>query len=366
MTLAPAVVLVIGAVTTACATPVTRANPAHPPARTATAGPAAPARAQPAPAPSWSAPTPTGPWRSATDARVELGPWTSCPDLELAGEGVEVRTTDRGIEVRHVMAGSGRWGVFREDHVLIARGACDGPGYTLTGGLESSIVGVQADAAAAPHVAALAQATRVTNVDDPAVAAARMLVTVEQSEPSTTELRAGELGPAWPIQPAHAGTPRGSAATYWDRTAIIAAGFATPQLADDDAERIGLLVRPLRAPTKIATRGGYELWEIRFRSRLGGGLLAVYDRARDQTRWVFGAQIDLRDTPHIRMIASAGSLVLVRAGEGADERVFAIDLERAITRPYGWIDGTRARAQGDAIAIAPPGGPSRLLRASDL
>ena len=106
-----------------------------------------------------------------------------------------------------------------------------------------------------------------------------------------------------------------------------AAPGARARRPDPDQRVAGILHYPVRAPRLLAKNAAFEIWELRFRGRNGGGLVAVYDRTRDRHRWVWGTHGDqaggqpLGAAP-FRVVRFDGKQLVIRTEfEGATRRV---------------------------------------------
>jgi hypothetical protein len=248
------------------------------------------------------------------------------------------RRTPTGVEVSDYDAGSGRWATFEETHVHLARGGCDTERFSLQGGKASLIQGLKIDPGGRfGDIVALLDAVWVSEPANDDLAAARMLVQ-DASGMESVASGQGLPGTALPVQPDHAGRPHGSPRAFWDKHALSSASVAPSRLVDEAGEpRAGLVTAPIPAPIPLASRGRWELWEVRLATRLGGGLLAVYDVANDRTRWVLGTELDA-GTPiagggsHFELLVFDGDLLVVRTHDGGDQALWAIDLARGLTR----------------------------------
>jgi hypothetical protein len=142
------------------------------------------------------------------------------------------------------------------------------------------------------------------------------------------------------VQPAHPGKPAGSPATVWSPAALAAAGVTADLIGEpDEVDAAGkpvtadaVLAAAVRAPSPLRTAGRWQLWELRFRARLGGGLLAVYDRQRDEHRWLWGTELDTTAS-HFEVLAFRDGLAVVRTTIEQDETVWLLDVARGVTRP---------------------------------
>jgi hypothetical protein len=313
---------------------------------------AAPAHAERADAPRRSAPAARlGAWLDGTRAQALLRPWSKCPQLvellaEAEGETVRARTAGRHVDVERYSAGSGRWASAGATTLRLRRGSCEAAGFDEQGGKESllswiSLRALDGAAASLETVAELRAALLVTEPDRAELAAARMLIeltrpapTARASTPSTPAPTAADLfEPAWPMQAVHPGRPQPSAATVWSPAALRAAGLPESVLTvEDGAIAAAILVGAVRAPRALATQGRWQLWELRFRARLGGGLLAVYDRERDQHRWLLASERDTAVAKHFDVLSLCGDVALVRTSLEQEEELWVIDVARGLTR----------------------------------
>lgn len=310
-------------------------------------------------------------WVEGAQADTLLAPWSRCSELPRAGEPGDgasrmVRSTLNGVEVSDYSAGSGRWATFLETRYYLARGGCDTRQLDLEGGKESPIHWLHAQSAAQSFgdIAALLEAVWVEDAGLDELAAARMLVQqASETEPSTTG--ADLLGAVLPVQPDHPGRPHGSPRALWDAGALASANVAQPRHTNETGQPLaGLVTAALPAPVKLRSAGRWELWEIRFAERLGGGLLAAYDVREQRTRWVLGTEIDDGALPgrsrRFELLAFEGDLVLVRTREGAYQRLWAIELARGVTREVApGQDATFHRA-GASVIVRTRGNERRV------
>jgi hypothetical protein len=294
------------------------------------------------------------PWIRGEAADELLRPWSACDALAGAvapletGETLSVRKTPGGVDVNRYGAGSGRWATASETTLRLSCGSCAAIGFSLVGGKESlhaSLTLIALSGAATPalaQIADLASAEVVANADRPELAAARILIQLDgEPPPASAEL----LGPAAPIQPEHPGLPRGAGASVWS-TAMRASAGLGPPARGEDSEPEATFVWPLRAPVALMTAGRWQLWEMRFRARLGGGLLAVYDRQSRRHRWLLATEADNRTPSHFEVLHFRGDLLLVRTRLDAIESLWAIDVRRGVVRPV---------QRGGAFRIVPRG-----------
>jgi hypothetical protein len=252
-----------------------------------------------------------GAWIEGRAALARLRPWARCKEIaELLAKDPEelypkisVRAVPGGLDVTLYQAGSGRWATAGEETLRLRSGSCYADGAKEEGGKESLISGLRRSAIGAakpPTLAELAQRDGAVLVDSPdggEIAAARMLVHLardDAGEPFDSLESGGAWCPSLPIQPEQRGLPHGSPAALWTPQALAAAGVRDPWLLqNEDGERFDAIhTWTVRAPRPFASHGRWQLWELRFRARLGGGLLAVYDRTRDRHRWIWGSEYD--------------------------------------------------------------------------
>lgn len=303
-----------------------------------------------------------GAWVTGARAKALLRPWAGCPQLtdhvapgEETGEQVRARTAGRDVDVERYSAGSGRWATGGALTLRLARGSCKAVGFSDHGGKESLLSWVWLSAIDATSslavVASLAGAVLVGDPDAaarPELAAARLLVELMRPEPmphSPADAVAPPplLAPAWPVQPVHRGKPRASPTTLWAAAALTVTGVG--ELVSEDQPAEAILAGAVRAPSPLRSDGRWQLWELRFRARLGGGLLAVYDRERDEHRWLWATQLDTAVASHFDVLSFRGGLAIVRTRLDQDEEVWVIDVARGVARklqrsgPFQWIAG---------------------------
>jgi hypothetical protein len=258
-----------------------------------------------------------------------LAPWRKCPALN--------DTIPFGDELPHVSAkptpegalafvsdeGSGRDAVGVWVTLRLMHGRCDARGWETAGPkewVESGLRRVAKGGAAPPtlaEIAAWSEAQLVGEANRDVLAAARLVVrlSAEDSE--------------WRAQPEHAGRPRGSPAAIWTPEMLRAAGIDRPWRADDDGRFDALYHARVREPRLLVKKAGFEIWELRWRARNGGGIVAVYDRARDRHRWLWGTH---GDRPGRDDTGPPGAdSFMVERFEG-DKLVLRTEFERVITR----------------------------------
>ena len=333
-------------------------------------------------------------WLEGGEARHAVSPWSACdglsdvtaaddPELGGGGDKLRVRLLPTGIVVNRYIAGSGRAAYASETTVRLAQGRCDGTGFSVEGGKESIIAGFKIlafGAASKPtlaDVADLAEAAVVSSADDEDLAAARMLAQLakgDDGEPVGPTSGDGVLGPAWPIQPEHPGKPRGSPPSLWSPAALAAAGVANPWLKNEQGEQFDAIslwrVREPLPLAPIASQGRWQLWEMRFRARLGGGLIAVYDRQTDRHRWLWATEYDnggdfrKPGKGHFDILLFKDDLVLLRSRFDTDEYLWAMDLSRGIVRPVRASGPFGALRAG--VAARAEDGTKKVLKLSEL
>ena len=300
-------------------------------------------------------------WVDGAEAEALLKPWAASRELPGAPDPADLgrrsaRLTLNGVEVSDYNGGSGRWATFQDARVHLARGGCDAERFSLEGGKESLIHGLKLERNNR-NVVALLEAVWVTEPGLDELAAARMLV--QQASTAEAAVAGAEiLGTALPVQPDHPGRPRGSRRAFWDQRALASASVAEPRLVNEPgAPWAGLVTAPIPPPVRLTSGGRWELWEVRFAARLGGGMLAAYDVRNDRTRWVFGTEIDDDDatpgrTRRFDLLAFEGDLVLVRTREAGHQSLWALDLARGLTRQVmARPDATFRRAAKGIIVI---------------
>lgn len=305
-----------------------------------------------------------GAWVEGAKVQKLTRPWEACPrlaELLAPGEGEEVRarTAGRDVDLERYSAGSGRWATASTTTVRLARGSCRAVGFSEVGGKESLLSAIWLRGfEAAPSLADAAALAGAVEVADssaapgtPELAAARILIelTRDPTTPSVGPDQPGGLfAPAWPVQAVHRGKPRSSPATLWSPAALEAAGVVADLVAEEGAPAAAILAHAVRAPRPLLTRGRWQLWELRFRARLGGGLLAVYDSQRDEHRWLWATEHDTSTTTaasHFDVLVFRDGIALVHRRLDDDDELWAIDVARGVTRqlarrgPFRWIEG---------------------------
>lgn len=308
---------------------------------------AAPAHAERAGAPRRSAPAARlGAWLDGAKAQVILRPWSKCPQLgeilaKADGETVRARTAGRHVDVERYSAGSGRWASAGATTLRLRRGSCEAAGFDEQGGKESllswiSLRALDGAGSSLETVAELRAAALVTEPDRAELAAARLGIELTRpapTPPAPAQTAADLFEPAWPVQAVHPGRPQPSPATVWSPAALRAAGLPESVLTvEDGAIAAAILLGAVRAPRALATHGRWQLWELRFRARLGGGLLAVYDRERDQHRWLLASERDTAAPKHFDVLSFCGDVALVRTSLEQEEELWVIDVARGLTR----------------------------------
>ena len=154
------------------------------------------------------------------------------------------------------------------------------------------------------------------------------------------------------MQAVHRGKPRPSPATLWAPAALVPIGFGELP-SDEDKPAHAILAGAVRAATLLRTDGRWQLWELRFRARLGGGLLAAYDRERDEHRWLWATQLDTAVTAHFDVLSFRDGLAVIRTRAEQDEEVWVIDVARGLSRrllrpgPFTWIANAGLEAASD-------------------
>jgi hypothetical protein len=244
------------------------------------------------------------------------------------GTKLDARTTPYGAEAFIYSEGSGRDAYGSYLTLRLEKGSCIAQGFETEGPkewLDSGLHRAARGGAMLPTLQQVAEWSDSLLVQDdarPELAAARLL----------TQLTAREAeGPRrWPAQPEHPGRPRGSPAAIWTPEMLRAAGVERPWLHSDGGTRFdGIHHGRVREPRLLAQKGDFEIWELRFRARNGGGLVAVYDRARDRHRWLWGTHGDWPKWDG-RGALDAKSFT-VEKFEG-DKLVLRTEFERVVTR----------------------------------
>ncbi len=307
-------------------------------------------------------------WVNGAGARELVEPWSRCAELDdfLADPSdaydLYARSTLDGVEMSRYSGGSGRAAVFEDQRIHLSRGGCDASVYSLEGGKESLISGVRfvRGIDQASDAAGLAGALLVVDPGSAELAAARMLLSGRDADEAS------------PIQPDHPGRPRGSPAALWTRDVIAAAGIETPWFEDESGGKLdGVLTSRLRDPVRLAARGRWEIWEVRFRARLGGGVLAAYDRRADRTRWILGTEIDtprrpMRSPGRFDLLSFERDLLLVRTRLDESQFLRAIDLERGVARQVAGGREVTFRRDGAVVIIRESGGAERGIPLAEL
>jgi len=288
------------------------------------------------------------PWVEGPAAGALLRPWSTCDGLAEAvapqrdGETLRARQVPHGVDVNRYSAGSGRWATAFETTLRLLDRSCSAVGFAVSGGKESLLAAltlVALGGAAEPTLEQLRDLASAVVVGDPdrtELAAARMLMQLAGDPPGALPAT-GILGGARPVQPEHVGLPRGAPASLWSPAALAAAGVAAPPRNEDGSAFDAMLAWPVRPPVALITVGRWQLWELRFRARAGGGMLAVYDRRSHRHRWLWATESDDRagagEPGHFEILAFHGDLLLVRTRLDDHESLWAVDVARGITRP---------------------------------
>jgi hypothetical protein len=224
-------------------------------------------------------------------------------------------------------------------------------------------------------MAPLVEATIVSSPGTDQLAAARMLVQLSRedlAEPMTPGLPTGSLGPPWPIQPDHPGQPHGSPPALWLPSALAAASVVKPWLKNEAGESFDAIrTWRIRDPVPLASRGRWQVWELRFRFRLGGGLVAVYDRRSNRHRWIWGTEYDNGffgrfELSHFDILLLEGDLLLLRNRFEGRAFLWAADLARGVVRQVGAGDNATFRRVAQGIAVSSDAEPTRVLPLSAL
>lgn len=316
------------------------------------------------------------PWLDGKKMDTLLAPWATCATIsELVDPELKVRArpTLNGVLVEIYSAGSGREATSSETLVHLNRGSCDGMVISVDGAKDSSIQSVTLDDGVGFSDASVLLGAVLPDLPVGAeLAAARALVLwADADPPAAAAPDQGVLGPAMPDQPEYLGRPRGSPQALWDTHELARAGVASSALAGEDGDKIDdLLTWPVRAPTLLATQGDLQLWETRFRSRLGGGVLAVYDARRDRHRWLLATVADERllraKTSHFDLLLFSGELALVRTHFDGRQSLWAIDVASGVARPVlAGEEATFARGKG-GVVVSRDQEPDELIPLSAL
>lgn len=323
--------------------------------------------------PEWP-PAKPGPWQQGAKARAALKPWATCEMQKEAvapaaeGEQVRARKVGRAADVERHTAGSGRWATATVKTWRLDAGTCMGAGFEATGGKESlwAWVSLLAAGAVATHerAAAISDATLVTDQRGAELAAARLLLELTREPPAVrpidppAPLAAEELR----AQLEHPGPPRGGKATLWSPHALKLADLPLGSAAEgpDAPPAHGVLVGAIRAPAPLLTRGRWQLWELRFKARVGGGLLAVYDRQRKQHRWVFATEQDRGRGGHFDILGVRGEVAFLRTSLDDDQALWAIDLPSGRARRVQRSGPFRLLA-GDQLEVSDGAGGVELV-----
>jgi hypothetical protein len=335
------------------------------------------------------------PWVSDSAAAALAQRAASCPQLndvvapqgdgeQLRAREVQVSWRTVAIDLERYSAGSGREATASSTLLRLPQGRCSAVGFSQQGGKESLLSWVQGVAVVATvkptlaEVAELAEAWLVTDPDRDEVAPARLLVQLSQSSAADASAAAGTGAPssglfeaAAPVQPLHRGKPHGSPATLWSPQALAAAAVPGPIDEDDDgAPYDAVLALAVRAPVLRAASGRWQLWETRFRARLGGGLLAVYDRRGDQHRWVLASELDNGGSTlsakgkHFDIFYLRGELALVRQRFDDQESLWAIHLATGVARQL--TASGPFRIVGNAVEVTGADGARQRIAIKDL
>lgn len=332
-------------------------------------------------------------WLTIAQGMGPLKRWVSCDELSalpgvqpeksgLASERVAVRSNRDGLDVCSERSGTGRWAYRVVTVFRLRRRACAAAGFVIEGGAESLIGGLRrfrignAPGPSWTNLPGVDEPTVVSSPDAGELAAARILVQLareDEGEPSPPRTPAkGMLAQPWPIQPEHAGRPRGSPAAQWSLAALRAAGVAKPWLKNEDDEAFeAIYTWPVREPVPFATRGRWQLWEHRFGFRRGGGVLAVYDPRADRHRWIWATEYDNRqrmDSPanHFDVLLFEGDLLLVRNVFDDRQYLWAIDVARGVTRQVAVGEEATFRLLAGGVAVRREGGRESVVALSSL
>jgi len=293
------------------------------------------------------------------DPATVLAPWKTCEALkdklrfppDDGDPKLTAKARPDGADVFLTSEGNGRWGIGSYMQMRLQRGRCDAWGAEIYGPKEwvdgqLRTVGWGRKPPTLTEAVALLGSTLVTRVDAPELAAARMVVS--------------SLGPMRAPQPFHPGRPRSSAPTVWPPTALDKLGVSLSELDGDlEWERAkALVVEAVRAPRLLVKNAAYEVWELRFRARNGGGLLAIYDIAHDRHRWVWGTHGDYQwdgkgalDDAHFRIMAFDDAGLVVWISFEDDNSLVSVDFVKGTAREVdvGRHVACRPLAKGVAI-----------------
>lgn len=319
-----------------------------------------------------------GAWLEGAKATALLRPWAGCTSLidhvapgEDTGEQVRARAAGSDVDVERYSAGSGRWATGGATTLRLTRGSCEAVGFSDRGGKESLLswawlLGVNAKPTL-ESAAALADAVLVADPDAaarPELAAAHLLVELMRAEGPQSTPAPGAPQPlfaaAWPVRAVHRGKPRPSPATLWAPAALVTTGVGA-LTSEESAPPDAILAGAVRAASPLRSDGRWQLWELRFRARLGGGLLAVYDRQRDEHRWLWGTQLDTAVAGHFDVLTFRDGLAIVRTRVDQDEELWAIDVVRGVSRrllrhgSFKWIAnrGLEVTSESDDRELIP-------------
>jgi hypothetical protein len=230
--------------------------------------------------------------QAGAEALRLLAPWRKCAALrdtipfDDEFPHVSAKPTVEGVEAVVWDEGSGRDAVGTWVTLRLIHGRCDARGWVTAGPkewVESGLRRIAKGGAVPPSLAEIAswsQAQLVGDANRDDLAAARLLV----------RLSAEDGG--WRAQPERPGRPHGSPAAIWTPEMLRAAGVDHPWLSDEDEHFDALYHARVREPRLLVAKGEFEIWELRWRARNGGGLVAVYDRARARHRWLWGTHGD--------------------------------------------------------------------------
>lgn len=323
-------------------------------------------------------------------------------------EQVKARRTTHGVEIHAYEYGHGRWAYNRDDIIAIERGGCNGIAISVEGARSSLLRRVQILAFGTARLPSFAAAaTRlgavVADANDPRVAAARIAIgsierqvvqrnvvqrNVDDDTKSAAPEESGLLARAEPREPDQAGPPRGCRPTLWTFNELKRVGVPNPRRANAQGERFAaILVDEVRSPSLLRRVDDVELWELRHGFLQGGGLLALYNRKTDRSRWIFSAAEDPDDVKsgfeyklgddHFKIIATNGDLGVLLVDTTFSSFIghdlYAIDLSTAtLHKIRGAAAGTGGRdptfrAVNDGIQVEierTDGEPGELQRTS--